>query len=119
MATHALPIRSSKRRAWIAVLIGLAGVATMPVAIEIAYRSARISLLQSAYAVPLGFVLGLVATGMARRAKRNIEWFSLDESGTTVATVGVILGVLAISLALTAALSVGFYEAVEYYHRHH
>jgi hypothetical protein len=101
------------------VLLGLAGVATMPVALEIAGRSPRISLLEAAYAVPLAFVLGLVATGMAGRAKRNIEWLGLDQRGTGVASAGVILGVLAISLALTAALSVGFYEAVEYYHRHY
>jgi len=100
-------------------VIGLAGVATMPVAVEIAYGSASISLLETAYAVPLAVLLGLVATGMGRRAKRNIEWFRLDEGGTGVASAAVILGVLAISLALTAALSVGFYEAVEYYHRHH
>ncbi len=100
-------------------MIGLAGVATMPVAVAIAYGSATISLLESAYAVPLASLLGLVATGMGRRAKRNIEWFRLDEGGTGVASAAVILGVLAISLALTAALSVGFYEAVEYYHRHH
>jgi hypothetical protein len=113
------PLASSRRRAWVAVVLGLAGVATMPVALEIAYRSPRISLLQTAYAVPLALVLGVLAAGMARRAQRNIEWLGLDRRGTGVASAGVILGVLAISLALTAALSVGFYEAVEYYHRHY
>jgi hypothetical protein len=93
------------------VLLGLAGVATMPAAVEVAYRSARITLLEAAYAVPIAFALGVLAAGMARRAKRN-------RRGTGVASTGVILGVLAISLALMAALSVGFYEAVEYYHRH-
>ena len=102
-----------------AVLLGLAGVATMPVAVEVAKRSARVSLLQAAYAVPLAFVLGVVAAGMARRAKRNIDWLGLDRRGAGIASAGVILGVLAISLALTAALSVGFYEALEYYRRHH
>ena len=99
-------------------MLGLAGVATIPAAVEVAYRSAQISLLEAAYAVPLAFVLGVVAAGMARRAKRNIEWLGLDARGTGVASTGVILGVLAVALALTAALSVGFYEAVEYYHRH-
>jgi hypothetical protein len=101
------------------VVLGLAGVATMPAAVEAAYRSARISLLDAAYAVPLAFVLGVLAAGMARRAKRNIQWHGLDGRGSGVASAGVILGILAISLALMAALSVGFYEAVEYYHRHH
>jgi hypothetical protein len=101
------------------VVLGLAGVATMPVAVEIAKESPRISLLQASYAVPLAFVLGVLAAGMARRAKQNIEWLGFDQRGTGVASAGVILGVLAVSLALTAALAVGFYEAVEYYHRHY
>jgi hypothetical protein len=100
-------------------VIGLTGVATMPAAIEFAYRSARVSLLASAYGVPLAFVLGVVATGMAHRAKRNIEWFRLDESGTGVASAGVILGVLAVALALTAALSVGVYEVFFVHHLLH
>jgi hypothetical protein len=56
---------------------------------------------------------------MARRAKRNLEWLALGESKTGVASIGVILGVLAVSLALTGALAVGFYEAIVYYQHHH
>ena len=56
---------------------------------------------------------------MAGRAKRNIRWLGLDDRGAAVASAAVILGILAVSLALMAALSVGFYEAVQYYQRHH
>jgi hypothetical protein len=56
---------------------------------------------------------------MASRAKRNLAWLRLDGRGTGVASAGVVLGVLALSLALVAALSVGFYEAVRYYQHHH
>ena len=56
---------------------------------------------------------------MARRAKRNLAWLRLDGRTTRAASAGVILGILALSLALTAALSVGFYEAIIYYQRHH
>ena len=91
----------------------------MPAAIVLARASHRIALLDAAFAVPLAFVLGVVAVGMARRAKRNIAWLGLDERGAGIASAGVILGVLAVSLALMAALSVGFYEAVQYYQQHH
>ena len=42
----------------------------MPAAIVVADRSARIGLMDTAYAVPLAFVLGVVALGMGRRAGR-------------------------------------------------
>jgi peptidoglycan/LPS O-acetylase OafA/YrhL len=113
------PISSSNARAWTAVLLGLAGVLTMPAAVAVARQSPRIALMDAAYAIPLAFVLGVLATGMARRAKRNLEWLSLDGGGTSVASTGVVLGVLGLALALTCALSVGVYEGVLYYQHHY
>jgi hypothetical protein len=113
------PISSSNARAWTAVLLGLAGVLTMPAAVAVARQSPRVALMDAAYAIPLAFVLGVLATGMARRAKRNLEWLSLDGGGTSVASTGVVLGVLGIALALTCALSVGVYEGVLYYQHHY
>ena len=100
-----------------ALLLGLAGVLTMPAAVEGSRRSDRIALLDAAYAVPLAFLLGLVAVVMARRARDNLRWLSLREGGTAVASTAVILGMLALCLAVTAALSVGFYELVLLYQR--
>ena len=111
--------QSSRRRAWAAFVLGLAGVATMPAALALAKAWHRIALLDTAFAIPLAFVLGVVAAGMAGRAKRNIRWLGLDDRGAAVASAAFILGILAVSLALMAALSVGFYEAVQYYQRHH
>jgi hypothetical protein len=113
------PIASSNRRAWAAVVLGLAGVLTMPGAVVAARQSQRIGLLDAAYATPLALVLGVLALVMASRAKRNLAWLRLDDTGTGAATAGVILGGLAVSLALMSALSVGFYEAILYYQRHH
>jgi hypothetical protein len=101
----------------VALLLGLAGVLTMPAAVEAARRSDRIALLDAAYAVPLAFLLGLLAVVMARRARHNLRWLSLREGGTAVASTAVILGMLALCLAVTAALSVGFYELVLLYQR--
>jgi len=100
-------------------VLGIAGVVTMPVAVILAHRSHRFGILDASYAVPVAFVLGMLAVGMASRAKKNLAWLRLDGGGTGVASAGVVLGVLALSLALMAALSVGFYEAIRYYQHHH
>ncbi len=109
--------RSSSLRAWIALVLGIAGVATVPAAIEVARRSRAVALLDAFYAVPLAFVLGALAVGMARRARENLRWLRLRDDGTGIATAAVIAGALAVCLALVAALSVGFYELVLIYQR--
>jgi hypothetical protein len=52
---------------------------------------------------------------MARRARENLRWLRVREGGTGVASLGVIVGGLAVILAVTAALSIGFYELVLLY----
>jgi hypothetical protein len=91
----------------------------MPAAVVVARQSHRVALLDAAYGVPVAFVLGLLAVGMGGRARRNLAWLRLDGRAPRAASIGLVLGVLALSLALTAALSVGFYEAIRYYQRHH
>ena len=98
-----------------ALLLALAGILTLPAAIEVARRSKRVALLDASYAIPLAFVLGLLAVVMARRARHNLRWLRLGEGGTAVASIAVIVGAVAVCLALTAALSVGFYELVLLY----
>ena len=98
-----------------ALLLGVAGVVTLPAAVELSRRSTRVALLDAAYAIPLAFLLGLVAVGMARRARQNLRWLRLREGGTGAATFALLLGLLALCLALTAALSVGFYEVILVY----
>ena len=90
----------------------------LPAAIDLSRRSQRVGLMDAAYGVPFAFVLGLVALVMARRARDNIRWLRLREGGTVPARVGIVLGLLAVCLAVTAALSVGFYEAWLIYERH-
>ncbi|MDP9303809.1 MAG: hypothetical protein M3O92_04805 [Actinomycetota bacterium] len=89
----------------------------MPAAIEVAARSKRIGLLDAAYAVPVAFLLGLVALIMARRARRNLLWLQLREGGTGVASAAVLVAAVTVCLALAAALSVGFYGLVVLYQR--
>ena len=113
----ASPLAPSRIRAWLALLLGTLGVLTLPAAIEASRRSARIGLLDAAYAIPLAFLLGLVALIMARRARNNLRWLSVRKDNIGVASVAVIVAALAVCLALTAALSIGFYELVIVYQR--
>jgi hypothetical protein len=99
----------------VALLLGLLGLLVLPAAIDFSLRSTRVELLDAAYAIPVAFILGLLALVMARRARENLRWLQLRDQGTGVASTAVILSALTLCLALTAALSVGFYELVLVY----
>jgi hypothetical protein len=101
----------------VALLLGIAGVLTLPLAVEVTRRSGRLALLDAGFAIPLALVLSFVALIMARRARQNLRWLRLRQGGTGVASVAVIIGLVGLCLALTAALSVGFYELVLLYQR--
>jgi CHASE2 domain-containing sensor protein len=108
-------IASSKRRASIALFLGIAGVLVLPAAIEVSRRSRTVSLLDAGYAIPLAFLLGLLSVIMARRARHNLRWLRLREGETGVAKAAVAVGALSLCLSLAAALSVGFYGLVVVY----
>ena len=93
-----------------ALFLAFVGLATLPAAVEVSRRSTRIGLLDAGWAIPLAFVLGLIALVMARRARHNLRWLSLRKTGTGVASTAVIVAAVTVCLALTAALSIGFYE---------
>jgi hypothetical protein len=99
----------------VALVLAILGLLTLPAAVEVSRRSARIGLLDAGYAIPLAFLLGLVALIMARRARENLRWLRLTEGGTAVASVAVIVSAVTLCLAVTAALSIGFYELVLVY----
>jgi nitrate reductase gamma subunit len=99
----------------VALVLAFAGLLTLPAAIEVTRRSKQVALLDAGYAIPLAFLLGLVALVMARRARENLRWLSVREGGTGVASTAVIVAALTVCLALTAALSIGFYELVLVY----
>ena len=109
------PAKAANRRAWAALVVGAAALLTLPAAVEVARRSKTVTLLQAGYAIPVAFVLGLVAVVMARRARHNLRWLAVREVGTRVASTAVIVATVAVCLALTAALSIGFYELVLLY----
>ena len=109
------PTATSRRRAWVALVLALLGLLTLPAAIEVAARSKRIDLLDAAYSIPVALVLAFVALVMGRRARHNLRWLRLGEGGTGVASTAVALAAIAVCLAVVAALSVGFYGLVVVY----
>ena len=113
--TLASPLALSRARAWVALVLAVLGLLTLPAAVEASRRSKQIGLLDAGYAIPLAFLLGLVALIMARRARDNLRWLRVREGGTAVANVAVIVAAIVLCLALTAALSIGFYELVLVY----
>ena len=107
--------RGATKRSWVALVLALLGLLVLPAAVEVSRRSTRVGLLDAGYAIPAAFVLGLVALIMARRARENLRWFRLREGGTRVASLAIIISAVTVCLALTAALSIGFYELVLVY----
>jgi hypothetical protein len=109
------PSVTSRRRAWLALVLAVLALLTLPAGVEVSRRSKQVGLLDVSYAIPLAFVLGLVAVVMARRARDNLRWLRVRGGGTRIASAAVVTGAIAVCLALTAALSVGFYELVLLY----
>ena len=102
--------RAANHRASLALLLGALGVAAIPAAVYVSQRSQRVGLLDAAWAIPVAFCLGVGALLFARGARGKIAR-SLERSGGRMrARTARLLGVLAICIALSAAISVGFYE---------
>jgi hypothetical protein len=104
--------RSSRRRsdaAFGAVLFGLLSVATVPAAVAYTHYANR-ELLKAEYAVPVAFLLGIVALSLAKRARRRSERTIGRVGGTRAGRWGRILGGFGVYVAFTAALAVGVYE---------
>jgi len=99
----------------VALVLAVAGLLTLPAAVEVARRSTRVRLLDAGYAIPVAFLLGVIALIMARRARDNLRWLRLRGGGTAVASTAVIVAAITICVAITAALSIGFYELVLVY----
>jgi hypothetical protein len=90
-------------------VFGLLAVATLPAAVVASRFSERFELLHAGWAIPVAAVLGLIGLGLARRARRQLR-VTMVRGRHTAARVGRWLAILALCLAVTAAISVGFYQ---------
>ena len=94
------------------MLVGLLGVATMPVAVVATRYFEEYELLHAGFAIPVGMALGVGAVALARRARLRIERTLGRTGGRRTARIGRFLGVLGFCLATTAAISVGTYAVL-------
>jgi hypothetical protein len=105
---------SGKGRAVLSVLLGALSVATMPVAILSTRYFEQYELLDAAYAIPAGALLGVAAILVARSLRRLDERSVTPTGGGRLARVGRMLGIIGLCLAGTAAISVGVYGLLEF-----
>jgi len=106
----AAPTRSSKGLGRLALALGLAAILALPVTIAFAQESPRLTLVQAGYGVPVAAALGIAALLVSRAARRRAQWSVLAPGGGKAARAGRFLGVLALCLAASGAIAVGFYE---------
>lgn len=91
------------------MLFGLLSLATMPVAIAATRWSRTYELLDAAFAIPVGLLLGALAVSLARRARRGLARTLGPSPGGRSARVGRFLGMAGFLLGITAAMAVGVY----------
>jgi NhaP-type Na+/H+ or K+/H+ antiporter len=99
------------------IVVGLLSLATIPGAIAATHYSKRYELIDAAYAIPVGVVLGLVSIFLARGARRRLRRSVVVTRGAGAARVGRLIGLAGFLLAVTAAMAVGVYAvlaAVDY-----
>jgi hypothetical protein len=101
---------SPKIPAGFALLFGLAGVAAIPVGMEVARRSAAIGLLQALYvSVPAAAGLGLIAVFLARRARAGVAR-SVRREGLALTRTSRFLAWTGVYFALIGGISLGVNE---------
>ena len=94
--------------------MSLLALAAIPAAAGVTQWRGDLRLIHAGVAVPVAAVLAIAAIRLAARARRRLERTLGRAGGERTARAGRVLGWLALYLALTASISLGFY-AVEYY----
>lgn len=118
VAANAVP-RSEERtsgngRAVASLLVGLAAVATMPLAILATRYSGSYELLHAGFGIPVAVLLGVLAIVLARGALRLDDVRLGRAGGRRLARLGRALGVLGISLGATCAVALAVYGILTY-----
>jgi hypothetical protein len=100
---------AESRSAWGAVVLGVLGVAALPVAVFATRYSASYDLLHAGIAIPVSLALGLGAVIGARRARRRQALSLRGEDPVRGAALGWGLGVAGIALAASATVALAVY----------
>jgi hypothetical protein len=110
MAVSSPPTRRSNHRASIAVLLGLAAVAAVPAGVAAARELAGVRLVDASWTIPIAFGLGLLAIAFANLARARIQRTLGRAGGAGRARAARFLGTVGICVAVSASISVAFYE---------
>jgi hypothetical protein len=86
----------------------------MPAALAGTWYAKSYNLLDAGWAIPVALGFGVAALASARNARRRNDQSLGRLGGTRAIRLGRILGTLGICLALTALLSLGVYELLQY-----
>jgi O-antigen/teichoic acid export membrane protein len=100
--------------AWASLVAGLASAATLPLAVYVTRFVGPYELLDAAYAIPLGALLGLLALGLSGRARRRGAVQLETQSRDRLVAMGRVLGTLGLCLVGTALISLAVYGLLEY-----
>lgn len=106
-ATGLPPARN--RRATRSVVIGLLAVAVVPLAVLGSSMLEEVTLVQACASAIVAGLLGIVALTQARRGRETVALTLGRSGGETAARIGRWLGLVAIWIALTTGLALGFY----------
>ncbi len=99
---------------WASLIVGLASVATMPLAVYLTRFSGAYELLDAGFAIPVAAGLGVAAIALARSARRRSALSLGRVGGGGVARAGRLLGIAGVCIALAALVSVAVYGLLEY-----
>jgi peptidoglycan/LPS O-acetylase OafA/YrhL len=100
--------------AWLALLAGLASVATIPIAVYVTRFSGSYDLLHAGFAIPIAIAFGIAAVGLARHSRRRSSLTLSGQRQPWPATAGRVLGILGLCLAASALIALGVYGLLEY-----
>ena len=99
----------SRRAAIAAIVLGLLSLAAIPVAAVASSVRSDLRLLQTLLVgVPVAFVLGLIAVGLSRRARRRFER-SVRRNGAKLVRTARFVAWAGVYVAVTAGLALAFY----------
>jgi hypothetical protein len=100
--------------AWGSVAVGLASIATLPLAVYLTRFSEAYELLHAGFAIPVGALLGFVSIRLAGRATRRSAVSLGRGEGLGLARIGRIAGIVGVCLALAGVVALGVYGLLEY-----
>jgi hypothetical protein len=82
----------------------------VPVAVVLSRQTSGLTLVDAAWAIPVAFGCGIAALLFVRGARGRVRRTLEKAGGVGRARAAVLLAVAGISIALSAAIAVGFYE---------